>query len=182
MTEQEVRKYLRKMKEESSEKAFHSFFNLFHDRLFRIAFFYLRKEEWTQEVVIDVFMKIWEKRESLLEIQNIEDYCFVLTKNAAFNFLEKEHRHDHEELLSSVEKEESDVSPEDTVISEELFARYVKALDRLPEKCREIFLLVKEEHLSYAETAQRLGVSIKTVDTQLQRAKERLRKMLLDES
>lgn len=59
MTEQEVRRYLRQMKEENSERAFHGFYDLTYDRLFRIAFYYLRREEWAQEVVLDVFMKLW---------------------------------------------------------------------------------------------------------------------------
>lgn len=57
MTEQEVRRYLRQMKEEDSERAFHSFYNLCYDRLFRIACYFVKHEEWAQEIVLDVFMK-----------------------------------------------------------------------------------------------------------------------------
>lgn len=60
MTEQEVRRYLRQMKEEDSERAFHSFYNLCYDRLFRIACYFVKHEEWAQEIVLDVFMKLWE--------------------------------------------------------------------------------------------------------------------------
>lgn len=62
MTEQEVRRYLRQMKEEDSERAFHSFYNLCYDRLFRIACYFVKHEEWAQEIVLDVFMKLWEQR------------------------------------------------------------------------------------------------------------------------
>lgn len=55
-------------------------------------------------------------------------------------------------------------SPEDELISEELFARYVKALDRLPERCREVFIRIREEKQSYAQVAEELGISTKTVD------------------
>lgn len=80
MTEQEVRRYLRQMKEEDSERAFHSFYNLCYDRLFRIACYFVKHEEWAQEIVLDVFMKLWEQRALLPEVNNIEDYCFILTK------------------------------------------------------------------------------------------------------
>lgn len=70
-------------------------------------------------------------------------------------------------------------SPEETLISEELFARYVKALDRLPQRCREVFIRIREERQSYAQVAEALGISVKTVDAQLQKATTRLRKMLL---
>ena len=93
MTEQEVRRYLRQMKEEDSERAFHSFYNLCYDRLFRIACYFVKYEEWAQEIVLDVFMKLWEQRTRLPEVNNIEDYCFILTKNASLNYLEKENRH-----------------------------------------------------------------------------------------
>lgn len=93
MTEQEVRRYLRQMKEEDSERAFHSFYNLCYDRLFRIACYFVKYEEWAQEIVLDVFMKLWEQRARLPEVNNIEDYCFILTKNASLNYLEKENRH-----------------------------------------------------------------------------------------
>ena len=145
MTEQEVRRYLRQMKEEDSERAFHSFYNLCYDRLFRIACYFVKHEEWAQEIVLDVFMKLWEQRALLPEVNNIEDYCFILTKNASLNYLEKENRHP---TLSSEQLPELSGqadSPEDTLISEELFARYVKALDRLPERCREVFIRLREE-------------------------------------
>lgn len=151
MTEQEVRRYLRQMKEEDSERAFHSFYNLCYDRLFRIACYFVKHEEWAQEIVLDVFMKLWEQRARLPEVNNIEDYCFILTKNASLNYLEKENRHPtlSSEQLPEVSGQAD--SPEDTLISEELFARYVKALDRLPERCREVFIRLREEKQSYAQ-------------------------------
>lgn len=92
MTEQETRRYLRQMKEEDSQTALQKFYDLCFDRFFRIAYYYLKQEEWAQEVVLDVFMKIWEKRESLQTIVNLEDYFFITVKNAALNYLAKEER------------------------------------------------------------------------------------------
>lgn len=175
MTEQEVRRYLRQMKEEDSERAFHGFYNLTYDRLFRIAYYYLKREEWAQEVVLDVFMKLWEMRDRLLAVDNIEDYCFVMVKNASLNYLEKEERRPDADGEEAVDMEAgAGCSPEEEMIGEELFARYVKALDRLPERCREVFIRVREEKQSYAQVAEELGISVKTVDAQLQKAVKRL--------
>ena len=69
-------------------------------------------------------------------------------------------------------------SPEEILINEELFSHYVKALDRLPEKCREIFIRIREEKQSYAQVAKELKISINTVDVQVQKAVTRLRDML----
>ena len=151
MTESEVRKLLRQMKELDSQTAFRDFYNMTYDRLFRIAYYYVKQEEWSQEIVLDIFLKLWKQRDTLLDVKNIEDYCFILVKND---------------------------SPEESLISEELFAIYVKALDRLPERCREIFIRIREEKQSYAQVAEELDISIKTVDAQLQKAVSRLKEMI----
>lgn len=180
MTEQEVRRYLRQMKEEDSERAFHGFYDLCYDRLFRIACYYVKHEEWAQEIVLDVFMRLWEQRTRLPEVNNIEDYCFILTKNAALNYLEKENRCTTRSAEPLPETDDETESPEEILISEELFARYVKALDRLPERCREVFIRVREEKQSYIQVAEAMGISVNTVDAQLQKAVSRLKEALLD--
>ncbi|WP_288241600.1 RNA polymerase sigma-70 factor [uncultured Bacteroides sp.] len=179
MTEQEVRRYLRKMSEQDSQTAFRDFYNMTYDRLFRIAYYYTHHEEWSQEIVLDAFMKLWEHRHQLLNITNIEDYCFILVKNASLNYIDKEERRPTLSADALQEPTDQAISPEDNLISEELFARYVKALDRLPERCREVFIRIREEKQTYAQVAEELGISTKTVDAQLQKATIRLREMLL---
>ena len=127
MTESEVRKLLRQMKELDSQTAFRDFYNMTYDRLFRIAYYYVKQEEWSQEIVLD---------------------------------------------------QEQSYSPEESLISEELFALYVKALDRLPDRCREVFIRIREEKQSYAQVAEELGISMNTVDAQLQKAITRLKEMI----
>ena len=73
MTESEVRKLLRQMKELDSQTAFRDFYNMTYDRLFRIAYYYVKQEEWSQEIVLDVFLKLWKQRSNLLDVRNIED-------------------------------------------------------------------------------------------------------------
>lgn len=179
MTELEIRKYLRQMQEESSQAALRKFFDCCFDRFFRIACYYLHREEWAQEVVLDVFEKIWERRDALHQIDNLEDYFFITVKNAALNYLDKELRREekaNEQLLLSPS---TDYSPEEILINEELLARYLKALDQLPGRCREIFIRVREEKQTYAQVAKELGISVNTVDVQLQKALTRLRRALL---
>ena len=75
MTESEVRKLLRQMKELDSQTAFRDFYNMTYDRLFRIAYYYVKQEEWSQEIVLDVFLKLWKQRSNLLDVRNIESAC-----------------------------------------------------------------------------------------------------------
>ena len=178
MTESEVRKLLRQMKELDSQTAFRDFYNMTYDRLFRIAYYDVKQEEWSQEIVLDVFLKLWKQRSNLLDVRNIEDYCFILVKNASLNYLEKESKHTYIHPDSLPEPQEQNYSPEESLISEELFALYVKALDRLPERCREVFIRIREEKQSYAQVAEELGISMNTVDAQLQKAITRLKEMI----
>ena len=134
MTESEVRKLLRQMKEQDSQTAFRDFYNMTYDRL--------------------------------------------LVKNASLNYLEKESKYTTVHSSCLPEPQEQSCSPEETLITEELFALYVKALDRLPERCREVFIRIREEHQSYAQVAEELGISTKTVDAQLQKAVSRLKEMI----
>lgn len=180
MTEQEVRRYLRKMSEQDSQSAFREFYDMTYDRLFRIAYYYTHHEEWSQEIVLDVFMKLWEHRKQLLDITNIEDYCFILVKNASLNYIEKEERRPTLSAEVLQEPADQDVSPEDTLISEELFARYVKALDRLPERCREVFILIREEKQTYAQVAEKLDISTKTVDAQFAEGNEQAKRDVIE--
>ena len=178
MTESEVRKLLRQMKEQDSQTAFRDFYDMTYDRLFRIAYYYVKQEEWSQEIVLDVFLRLWKQRDTLLDVRNIEDYCFILVKNASLNYLEKESKYTTVHSSCLPEPQEQSCSPEETLITEELFALYVKALDRLPERCREVFIRIREEPQSYAQVAEELGISTKTVDAQLQKAVSRLKEMI----
>ena len=176
MTEQEVRRYLRQMKEEDSGTGFFTVSTIPATTVCSsIACYFVKHEEWAQEIVLDVFMKLWEQRARLPEVNNIEDYCLSLPKRLP-QLPGKENWHP---TLSSEQLPELSGqadSPEDTLISEELFARYVRALDRLPERCREVFIRLREEKQSYAQVAEELNISTKTVDAQLQKALTRLRK------
>ena len=100
-------------------------------------------------------------------------------KNASLNYLEKENRRTTVSTEVLPEPEAQSDSPEESMISEELFAIYVKALDRLPERCREVFIRVREEKQRYAQVAEELGISTKTVDAQLQKATIRLKEAIL---
>ncbi len=166
------------MQDMDSETAFRQFYDLCYDRFFRISYYYVKNKAWTQEIVLDVFIKLWEKRSSLIAIISFEDYCFILIKNASLNYLEKELKHSSIAPDIIPEPEGREASPEDALINDELFSVYVKALDRLPERCREIFIRIREEKQSYAQVAQELKISTKTVDAQLQKAVTRLKETI----
>lgn len=95
MTEQEVRRFLRQMREEESQIAFKHFYDLCYDRFFRIAYYYLRRDELAQEVVLDVFLKIWQRKEAMYQIANLEDYFSFLSRTLPSTIWKREENAGH---------------------------------------------------------------------------------------
>lgn len=163
-----VHELLIELKRSGSQQDFRLLYDLLHDRFFRIANYYLKKEEWAQEVVMDVFLTLWNRRADLVVIGNFDNYCFILLKNASLNYLER-HKLEFIPLDDKITSADSQ-TPEDNLLNEELLLVYIDALEELPPKCKEIFILIREQGLSYKEVAHQFDISIKTVDSQLQKA------------
>ena len=128
-------------------------------------------------VVQDVFLKIWMHRSTLDPSRNIKTYLYTATRNQAINWLrrrEVERRHAHE-IRSG---EGSSATPEDEWNRKEMRAAIQDAVKQLPERCRLIFSMNRFDRLTYAEIAEVLDISVKTVETQMGRALKFLRKRL----
>lgn len=165
---EKVHQQLIKLKKRESQQDFRILYDLLYDRFFRIANYYLKKEEWAQEVVIDIFLILWNRRIDLASIRNFDNYSFILLKNASLNYLEK-YKLKAVPLDDKIQSEYVQ-TPEDELLNDELLLVYIKALEELPPKCREVFILIREQGLSYKEAAYQLDISVKTVDSQLQKA------------
>lgn len=176
----EVPDLLKEIQKHDSEQAFRSLYNLYYDRFFRIAFYYLQRDEWAQEVTLDVFAGLWNNRKRQLIPDDFNKYSYTLVRNAALNYLEKEQRREASSLDTVYETTSPTLSPEEQMMSEELFRIYENSLDELPERCRQVFIKVREEKQSYATVAEELNISSKTVDAQLQKAVKRLKEKIND--
>ena len=170
---------LKQIREEDSDRAFHLLFDVHYERLYRIAYFYLQREEWAKEAALDVFATLWQKRKEMIIPADFHSFSYTMTKHAALNLLQREQRYEHDDA-SQADSTLSDDSPLQNLEQEELFTLYQRTLDSLPERCREVFILIKEEGHSYAEVAELLDISSKTVDAQLQKALKVLRAALTD--
>lgn len=171
----EVTELLKEIQKHDSQQAFRSLYDMYYDRFFRIAFYYLQRDEWAQEVTLDVFAALWNHRKRQLIPDNFNKYSYALVRNAALNYLEKEQRREASSIENIPEISSSTPSPEERIMDEELYSIYENSLNELPERCREIFIKVREEKQSYASVAEELNISPKTVDAQLQKAVSRLK-------
>lgn len=181
---------LRQIREQDSEPAFRVLFDMHYERMFRIAYYLLQNDDWAKEVALDVLAELWTKRKTLIIPDDFRHYSFVMVKNAAINFWNREHRIEtvsiDEISISSAPASHSDSSTaSNTPISSpslapspldtELFETYERLLAALPARCREVFCRIKEDDQSYAEVAEAMGISVKTVDAQLQKALKHMR-------
>jgi len=151
------------------QQAYKLLFTALYPYLYPFARVLVKTKEPAEEIVSDVFIKVWEKRKELDKIDNLKLYLYVATRHIALNYLEKERRKpaslidyfQHAELISV------HLDPEQLLITADMMAMLRKAVDQLPPKCKVIFKLVKEDGLKYKEVAEILGISVKTVENQL---------------
>jgi RNA polymerase sigma-70 factor (ECF subfamily) len=152
----------------------------YYARLCDFSFFVVHSKELAEEVVDDVFMKVWDRVDEVYHIENIAAYLFRAVKNTSLNYLESKYRHpvDFFDNLSEVSVSVEVKTPEEEMISEELGAAVSSAIQALPEKCKLIFLLAKENGLKYREIADILGLSEKTVENQISIALKKISEQL----
>jgi RNA polymerase sigma-70 factor, ECF subfamily len=128
-------------------------------------------------VVQQVFVDLWVARGKLSVDYSLKSYLFHSVKNRAIDHLRKQKN--NIEITETIEKN-AQVSFRDVMEESELSNRITKAISQLPEKCREIFLLCRFDGLKYIEIAEKLGISVKTVEMQMGIALKKLRKSLSD--
>ncbi len=171
---QHIRELQAEIARYGSEQAFASLFRLLYDRLLRFCMQYVHSREAAEEVVSDVFVKVWEKRGQLMEVANLEVYLFVAVRNHAYHYLEKYSNM----RVTSLENGEWELAngsdPGSDMEWKEMMLLLDAEVNRLPDQCRKVFRLIKEEGFRYKEVAQILNISPRTVETQLFRAVHRL--------
>lgn len=162
--------------EESLHDHFRIFFDQHYQRLCSYAFSFLKDEESCEDIVQDIFIKIWLNRQDLIGSERLKFYVFSAVRNNCLTQLQRNIKYRVVEMDDEDEAGEIDIKldPEDaTVNPTELIA---KALDNLPPKCREVFLLSRLGNLTYLQIADNLGISTKTVENQMGKALKILRK------
>jgi RNA polymerase sigma-70 factor, ECF subfamily len=134
----------------------------------------VRNEKNSEDIVQDVFLKFWRRKDTALEISNLKGYLYKATVNASIDFLSRNrHRVSLEEIKLRPPVSAGDPSTE--MQRKELESDVEKAINRLPPRCKAIFVLSRFEGLKYREIAAHLDISEKTVENQMGIALERLR-------
>lgn len=158
--------------------AYEVIFKKYFKELYRFAFSYVRDGQIAEEMAQEVFLYIWEKRMQI-EIQTtLKTYLYSAVKNKCLNYIKLELS--RQQSMSDISKVMLSISGEnmDEGESEQLKKYIQNAIDSLPKKCRQIFILSRNAGMTYEEIAKELGLSKKTVENQMGIALKKLRESL----
>jgi RNA polymerase sigma-70 factor (ECF subfamily) len=132
---------------------------------------YVRDLDEAKSLVHEVFITVWEKFDILPADTNYRSYLFTAVRNRGLNYLRDKKKHVMLESVPEHKAMEENTSMEAAELEKEI----TLAIESLPEKCREVFELNRMEGLKYAQIADKLGISIKTVEAQMSKALSVLR-------
>ena len=148
--------------------AYRQLFIQFYNKLSRFVMGFTKNKELTEEIVSDTFINIWRRRKNIEEIKNLKLYLYVSARNITFNYLKKLHRESHIDLdMVEIDPEDPFADPGAALITREMNLKLKAVINELPPRCKLIFTLIKEDGLTYKQTAHLLNLSEKTVGNQL---------------
>lgn len=160
--------------------AFEMLFRTYYQPLCHYAYSFLQDKEGAEEIVQSTFLMVWEKRDTLAIRTSVKPYLYAMVRNACLNVLKHEkikQKHAGEELAVA---DRSCDSVSQIVASNELEYKIKAALEALPDQCRMVFKLSRFEELKYAEIAEQLNISVKTVENHMGKALKIMREQLKD--
>ena len=155
--------------------AFEKLYKRFYYILTHYAYRYMKCPELANDMVSEVFYKLWKKRDSISVTTSLQSYLFTAVRNKCLDQLRVENRVDKCDDSVLVDLDSSSSTPLQHAIAEELQQKIESAIEALPKDRRRVFRMSRDNGLKYKEIADTLGISIKTVETQMGRALKFLR-------
>ncbi len=160
------------------KKALDEIYQFYYPRLYSFAKGFLKVEDDINDILQDVFIKIWENRKNIKNVETFNAYIFTITKNGIISyFRDKIKTRAFESRVMDMATSEAFLL-DDTLEYKDIKEKVDLIIEQLPEKRKIIFKLSREQGLSHKEIATQLGISIKTVDDHIMHAIRYLRKHL----
>ena len=158
------------------QAAFRQLYIHFYKRLYHFALSLVKTRESAEEIVEDVFVRIWQQKENLHTIRNLRVYLYTAVKNSSLNYLSQKARQSITEPFDHIHigMNDSAITPEQILITAEIHQKIQQAVEALPPRCKMIFKLVREDGLKYKEIAEVLNISVNTIDAQMAIAVKRI--------
>lgn len=169
-----------------NKQDFERFYLYYFPKLVRFAKEYVLSEEEAENIVQDTFLVLWEQKNSFEQFQNIQAYLFRLTKNKCIDFLRhKIMTQEKKQGMLDAQKKEYEYNLfsieqfDDSIFNTENINLILhEAIQSLPEKCRNIFILSRFEEMSHQQIAEKLNISTSTVNNQISFAMKNLKEKL----
>ncbi len=161
---------------EGDTKTYRTIFEAYNKRLYSFSLKIVENAFAAEEIVENVFLKLWQKRHKMDDVKNLKSYLYTMAYNASLDFIKKNKKF----VRFNIEEHDGTVLMEQLILEEEVHYLLFQALDSLPEKCRQVFELSCLEGMKYKDIAEDLQISINTVKSQRARAIDLLRKQLKD--
>jgi len=139
---------------------------------------YTKDLDTARELAQEAFISLWEKRETIDLSKPIKTYLTTTVRNKCLNWLRDNKKFNRDILDIEGLLADRIYIPPDRLVESEIRVKIISAIEELPEKCREIFILNRNENLKYQEIANRLQISVKTVETQMSKALQHMRNRL----
>ncbi len=161
---------------------FKKFFDKNYPKVKTFAWHLLKSEEDAEDVAQDIFVRLWEQPELWINRNKLDSYLYVLVRNHIFNFLK--HKSVEQNYLEQEQKKaewviQDILKPDDELCFHELELLIEMALERMPKQRKTIYSMSREEGMTAAEIAERLGVSVRTVENHIYRALQDLKKIIV---
>jgi RNA polymerase sigma-70 factor (family 1) len=158
------------------QAAFSLVYSHYYRRLLQFALSIVKTRESAEEIVEDVFVRIWQQRDKITAIQNLRVYLYTATKNSSLNYLSRQAKASITEPFDHIHVGlgESSLTPEQILITAEIQQKIRAAVEALPPRCKMIFKLVRKDGLRYKEIAEILNISVNTIDVQMAIAVKRI--------
>jgi RNA polymerase sigma-70 factor (ECF subfamily) len=164
---------------EGDEHAFKYFFDTYYDDLCNFANGYLRDEALSEEIIQDIFVYLWEKKDSLLLTGSVKSYLFTASKNKSLNYL-RNLKNQNRIIGELAPDTELTAGGADQYLETEELKRIIEeAIDKLPPKCKVIWQLSRNQGMTHNEIATELGITVKTVENQITIAIRKIKEFLL---
>lgn len=164
--------------QKGNERAFNFIFKEYYKSLSQFSYSFIKDQDKAESLVQEVFVKLWEKRESLTAIDNLLSYLMVMVRNISIDYLRREKT--SLKVYMKIRPEESVNTTEEEVSKNEFEEKMLKSILKLPERCRTAFELSRFDNLTNKEIAVEMKISVKGVEALIGRSLKLLRTELVE--
>ena len=172
LTDQELALLIKK----GDIRAFDKIYEKYSTRLYIFINGIIKSQKDSEDIVQEVFFKIWNNREKINEFLSLQSFLFTIAHNTTISILRKRvNEYNYIEYVKSIQNAKELSTGEAELEFKELNDHLTSILNKLPKRQKEVFLLSRYDELSYKEIAERLGISVNTVENHMVKALRFLR-------